>query len=215
MVDILDEAIQDIKDEKVERLFFKYLKFLIALLVISLVVWVCYYGYKNYKENKIFAVGGEYLIGIYKLQSKDVQKGTEIMERLAAGEVSYSALAGLNYASYLVAKQDFAKASQVYKMVADNKDFEKIFRDFSHLQYILMRLNSKEINSKQGIVELDEYIKKDNAYKASALEQKAALYLALNDKKNAKETLESIITSADAPKLMKRRDEELLVLATS
>ncbi|AIF81477.1 hypothetical protein I862_04595 [endosymbiont of Acanthamoeba sp. UWC8] len=214
MVDILDEAIQDIKEERVERLFFKYAKVFIMLIVAFLIGSISYYGWKTFKENKIYALGGEYLMGMYRMQSKDFEKGADIMERLAAGDISYSALAGLNYASFLSIKQQFTKAGQIYKMIGDNTDFDPLFREFAKLMQISMRLNAKELDARQGIEEYENYIKNNLIFKASAIEQQAVLYLSLGEKEKAKGMLNTVITSADAPSMMKRRAEELLVLTS-
>ncbi len=214
MEDILDEALRDIKEEKMQRLFFKYTKIFVAVALISIISAISYYGWKKFQENKIYALGGEYLVGMLRLKSGESQKGLDVMERLAAGNISYSALAGLNYASFLSAKQEFTKAGQVYKMVAENKNFDPVFRDFAALMEISMRLNSKEIDASKGIEELDNYIKSKPIFIASANEQKAVLYLSLNNKEKAAEILSEIIANTNTSSNIKRRAKEMMVLAS-
>jgi hypothetical protein len=214
MVDILDEAIEDIKQEKAQENLFKYGKWFAMAVVLFLIGGTGNYLWKNYQTNKVHAIGGDYQVATLKMQSQEYQKGIEIMERLSVGDTSYSALAALNYASYLSIKKEFSKAYNIYKLVSENKNFSEVFRDFAELMQISMKLNAKEISELEAINQLEAYIKRAPKFQYSAKEELVALYLSQKDKEKAKQILTEIITSTKAPVKLKQRAESLVALAS-
>ena len=212
MVDILDEAISDIKQERANNIFMKYGKMALMFLIVFVISSLAYLWWDNYQKNKIYEQGGQFMQAMLKLGIGEIEEGSNILKQMVDKETAYAALSGLHYAAGQNHQGKPENAVQTYDEIIANGEGKSIFTDYAKLLKINTQIINKFIDNAQAIILLKSYVQEDSAFKATAQEILAALLITEKDYSQAKDLLHSIMENPEAAISSKLKAKQLLLL---
>lgn len=192
MVDILDEAREELREEKLKNLLHKYGKPVLVLLVLLFGIGLIKVWYDNHQENNIHKKGAEYYEGILALKANEIEKATAKFSQVANGKSNYAALAELTKAALLTKQGDLLQAKEAYEQVSNSKHFSPDLRDYSKYMALYTLSLSKESDKNSIISALDTYLQTKPVFACSAIELKAMLFAELGKRAEAAQTLTEI-----------------------
>lgn len=205
----MSDLAREIKEELREEKVFNFLKdnvryfiiFAVCLIVFSsLMLW-----YKSYAKNQVYKDGSEYLTAVIKMQAGSTDEGVKKFEDLRLGSSNYAAIANLNIAAFSIYSKQYAKAAAALDDVINNSSYDKLLRDLAGFYRIVVNLESSSKETKDIIEDLQNYIKADSVYALNAREVLATLYISQKNLDLAKEQVNAIQATANAPQTLLSR----------
>jgi hypothetical protein len=205
MTDLLEETIQDIKEEKTLNLVKKYGKWLAVLVVVTVVGALVNTIYQDHKLNKVHEQGAEYLKGLLKSQPGMEALALEHFRSVAEAETSpFSPLAQLQLAGIFSNNKDYDSAISTYQNIIDS-DADKAMKDFASFMIINVKNTSGEINAKETVTALEQYLFGQPVFALLAEEMLTGLYLEEGEYKKALASADNILLSEKAGENAKLR----------
>jgi hypothetical protein len=208
MVDILDEAIEEVKQEKFQKTLRKYMPMVLSAMLAVLIVVFAYGWWNTYQRNKVYKEGGEYLVAALKAQGGDVDKMAEALDQLAKGSTAYAKVAALRKASIEASRGDNKAAIEDYK-IASSSNSPKPLRDYARLALVMSQVHTKDISNEDAIRELEDQAK-NSIFSFSALEALAGIHMDNKDYDKALVALQKILAESGAPKKISHRATEMV-----
>ncbi|MCE2993388.1 MAG: tetratricopeptide repeat protein [Alphaproteobacteria bacterium] len=202
----MSDLAREIKEELREEKVFHFLKdnaryfmiFAVCLVVFSsLGLW-----YKSYSKNQVYKDGSEYLTAVIKMQAGNMDEGLKKFEDLRENSSNYAAIANLNVAAFSIYGKQYAKAAAALDDVISNSSYDKILRDLAAFYKIVVNLESGNKDKQYVIQDLQSYIKADSVYSLNAREVLATLYISEKKFDLAKEQLNAIQATENAPQTL-------------
>lgn len=192
MVDILDEAREELREEKLKNLLHKFGKPVLLVVVLLFAAGIIKVWYTGHQETMVHKEGAEYFEGIIALKVNETEKALAKFSQAAAGKSNYAALGEMAKAAVLAKKGDLAQAKEIYSQVSYNKAFSADLRDYSKYMAIYTDALNKESDKVATIDEIDAYLQAKPVFVCSAIELKALLFAELGKRAEAAQTLAEI-----------------------
>jgi len=213
MMDILDETLQELQEEKNRKLIYKYGKPVLTAVALVLLFTIMKVWWDGRSTNTAQEEGAQFMEVVKSM--KDGGTNTAGFEKLMDGKSVYSTMAGLNLALIQSYGANFEQAAKTYDIIANDSKADKGFREYARLMNVTMGLASGSLTEQDALKQLNSYAdNKDSVFRFSAMEIKAALLLESGNTEDARTTLQSILTDANAPMTIKGRAYEMLLIAT-
>jgi|GEM_PF-5089300 len=212
-MDILDETLQELQEEKNRKLIYKYGKPVLTAVALVLLFTIMKVWWDGRSTNTAQEEGAQFMEVVKSM--KDGGTNTAGFEKLMDGKSVYSTMAGLNLALIQSYGANFEQAAKTYDIIANDSKADKGFREYARLMNVTMGLASGSLTEQDALKQLNSYAdNKDSVFRFSAMEIKAALLLESGNTEDARTTLQSILTDANAPMTIKGRAYEMLLIAT-
>lgn len=210
-MDFLDEVKQELSEEKLHKLIKKYSPLVFGMMLAVIIGIVGGLWWKSYKADKIFQDGGQYVAAITKMKAYKPDDAISTFEGIANNNTAYGMFAALNVASFKHYKKDYNEAQKWYSEVESNSSYDTNFRELATLMKI-KAMSDSEANVENTTKLLEDYIKRDSAFKYSAIEFLASIYINKGQTEKAAEKLDLLLTDTATPASIKERAEHLKVL---
>lgn len=200
----LEEVEQDIRQEKYLKLWKDHGKKVIYFLsgVVGLIalyaLWQHYEAYQQGQSSQKF-MHAQDLIGAHKNEA-----AIDMLNELSVnGYGSYKARGQLLLAALLREegpKQDVARSLKIYDTLAQDTKIRSIFRDFSLLMAVSLRIAQPEAVPEKLLEQLAPLLEEKNPWRYQAMELQATLLSLSGDKVKAAEIFSTLARQADVPK---------------
>lgn len=210
-MDFLDEVKQELSEENLHKLIKKYSPLVFGMMIAIIIGIVGGLWWKSYKEEKVFQDGGQYVAAITKMKAYKPDDAVAAFEAIANNNTAYGMFSALNVASFKHYKKDYNDAQKWYSEVESNSSYDRNFRDLAALMKI-KSMSDNEANTENTAKLLEDYIDSDSAFKYSALEFLASIYINKGEFDKASEKLNLLLTDTATPPSIKERAEHLKVL---
>jgi hypothetical protein len=210
MVDLLDEAREELRQEKVQNLINKFAKPVLILVAVLFGAGLLKVWYDNYKTNIIMAEGARHFEGVMSARAQDFEKALQNFADNNKGQSNYSALSGLQQASLLNAQGKLNEAEDIYRKIAKNNKYASALRDFAG--YMILHTKAAKGDYSENLLgEINDYLKSNPVFSCSATELKALTFYNLQKKEDAISAL-ATINSKECPEDMVLRTKRLSVM---
>jgi|GEM_PF-4035510 hypothetical protein len=210
MVDLLDEAREELRQEKMQNLINKFAKPVLILVAVLFGAGLLKVWYDNYQTNIVMAEGAKHFEGLMSARAQDFDKALQNFADNSKGKSNYSALSGLQQASLLNAEGKLSEAEEIYKKISENSKYASALRDFAGYMLLHTKAAKGEI-SENLLNDIGYYLKNKPVFFCSATELKALALYNLNRKEEAISTL-AAINSKECPEEMVLRAKRLSVM---
>lgn len=209
MNEFIKEVEQEIRADRYEELWKKYGKWLIAALVLVVLGTAAFVAWRNYRYEQNANQGAELIGALNLLDRGDSTGAAAALSHLGKnGTPSYAALAELHEAQAQYALGKTSQALGIYSSIAENKNYEPIFRDLAILLsgYIWIGLENPELLQTR----LQPIMAKENPWRFGAMELIALSQMNAKNYAKAREILTPLSQDDAAPTGIKKRAGELL-----
>ncbi len=196
MTDILKEIQSELKEEKFEKLIIQHGSKLVLIAVLAVVVTFFYSFYKKQSAISSMEAGSVFYKAIKSNKIEDFEK---VYKKENSG---FSALSSMQIAGIQYSKENYDEAKKALLKIIDDKESDKTLVELSKLNLSYIFISEKDyINSEKILKTLTD----NSAFKNSARELLATIFINQNKKAEAKILLNNIINDELASNTQKQR----------
>ncbi len=199
MNDLIDEVDQDFKDEKYNSLIKKIVNIFITAAAIT-IIGVGLYIWKENNTKKIQAQLGQWYYNALKAEEKNqLDDAIAFYDKvIAQPHQQFASLAYLKKADILIKSGKPIDSQNCLSEMIKNKYLDKNFRDLAKLTYLGNSINYNLENKESADEILKKLSQEGKIWRISALQLSALYKIKQNKIDEAKESLNSILSSKDA-----------------
>ncbi len=204
-MDIFDEIKADLDRERFAGLWERYGYIMLAAIVAVILATAATVWWKNHHREQQEQLGNRFEHAVSLVKKNDISNALAMFDSLATeskGDVGVMVL--LNKASLLVKQGKQDDALQLYDAIGIAKAGDPVLKELGMLLGAYFRMEmGKEVD--KAVLVLDNLVKQDSAWKASAMELKALYLLGNGENEQAKTLLLALKNDEATPSDMKAR----------
>lgn len=211
--EILREVAEEMKEEQAKKIWKKIAPWLTAAVVAALVATggFEFIQYRNRQQAQADAQTMQ--TALTAVQNGDLEKGAEQLKALRDSSTSgYRSLAGLYYVDTLLKSGNVEGALDGLDFVANDKKAPEALRSLAVLNKVSIAVDGDNPDYDGLNADLDEVLKREDAWTADALELRALIALRQNDFEKAESCFKQIAALPNADEAKKLRASENLNL---
>ncbi len=214
--DILEEIIQSEKQHKTDKLLKALVLIIASIGIVAVIIAIGMSLFNNHKTNKSYMEATQLFQGLSQLSqnnqlnpekaSENFKKAVDILENIAKNDSTYGAIASFYLASLSALQNDPSQNIFQYQRIADNKNYDNIFRDYAIISEMMSRLMLNKIEPEKAVIKLNDIAQnKDrrSPFHLSSLMLQTGLYASKGDKENSLTTINKIISDTKVTNNMK------------
>lgn len=206
MVDILDEAREEIRKEQLENKFKSLAGYFIAIAIIAVAGVAGYKFFQHQQITKIEKQGGLFTQGVVALINQNKSDALNKFTELSNQDGSYAVMASLRRAALLLEQGKIDEAISTYQAIINSPKNAKEFKDLAsvNLAYVYF-----EANKDDELVKLLD-ANQNNIFSPQLNELRAIRNIKLGNKQAALEILQKLEQDPTTPAATKERIKELI-----
>ena len=210
---ILREVAEEMKEEQAKKMWKKIAPWLTAAVVAALVA-TGGFEYAGYRANQRAQADAAALqTALAAVQSGKILQGAEQLKSLRDSSTSgYRSLAGLYYVDTLLKDGNVDGALDGLDFVANDKKAPDALRSLAVLNKVSIAVDGDNPDYDGLNADLDEVLKREDAWTADALELRALIALRQGDAEKAQSCFKQIMALANVNEAKKLRASENLNL---
>lgn len=211
--EILREVAEEMKEEQAKKIWKKIAPWLTAAVVAALVATggFEFIQYRNRQQAQADAQTMQ--TALTAVQNGDLEKGAEQLKALRDSSTSgYRSLAGLYYVDTLLKSGNVEGALDGLDFVANDKKAPEALRSLAVLNKVSIAVDGDNPDYDGLNADLDEVLKREDAWTADALELRALIALRQGDADKAQNCFRQIMALTNANEAKKLRASENLNL---
>lgn len=211
--EILREVAEEMKEEQAKKMWKKIAPWLTAAVVAALVA-TGGFEYAGYRANQRAQADAAALqTALAAVQSGKILQGAEQLKSLRDSSTSgYRSLAGLYYVDTLLKDGNVDGALDGLDFVANDKKAPDALRSLAVLNKVSIAVDGDNPDYDGLNADLDEVLKREDAWTADALELRALIALRQGDAEKAQSCFKQIMALANVNEAKKLRASENLNL---
>ncbi len=211
--EILREVAEEMKEEQAKKMWKKIAPWLTAAVVAALVA-TGGFEYAGYRANQRAQADAAALqTALAAVQSGKILQGAEQLKALRDSSTSgYRSLAGLYYVDTLLKDGNVDGALDGLDFVANDKKAPDALRSLAVLNKVSIAVDGDNPDYDGLNADLDEVLKREDAWTADALELRALIALRQDDAEKAQSCFKQIMALANVNEAKKLRASENLNL---
>lgn len=211
--EILREVAEEMKEEQAKKLWKKIAPYVTAAIVAVLVA-TGGFEYFRYRARQLAAAdAGALQTALTAVQNGDLQKGAEQLKALRDSSSSgYRSLAGLYYVDTLLKSGNVEDALDGLNFIAGDVKAPAALRSLAVLNKVSIAVDLDDPDYDLLTADLDEVLKRGDAWAADALELQALIALRQGDSEKAENCFKQITALPQASEVKKLRAAENLNL---
>lgn len=211
--EILREVAEEMKEEQAKKMWKKIAPWLTAAVVAALVA-TGGFEYAGYRANQRAQADAAALqTALAAVQSGKILQGAEQLKSLRDSSTSgYRSLAGLYYVDTLLKDGNVDGALDGLDFVANDKKAPDALRSLAVLNKVSIAVDGDNPDYDGLNADLDEVLKREDAWTADALELRALIALRQGDAEKAQSCFKQIMALANVSEAKKLRASENLNL---
>lgn len=207
MVDILDEAKQDLSRDRAQMLAKQHGSKAITAALLLIVGAIAWSWYSSYHEQKIVSSAEQYNKAMGMINSKPQKAANMLGEVYKNGSETFRAVAGLRVA-LMLEENNKPKALEIYDTIRDEEGFDQAYRDMASLRAArLLIVTGAEANDVQE--RLIHLMLPQSPWRFTAMEMKIALALQSGDQDLALALATEILNDENTPQTIRGRVSNL------
>ncbi|HJD56126.1 MAG TPA: DUF2659 family protein [Rickettsia endosymbiont of Pyrocoelia pectoralis] len=215
MTDILDEVLNDHNEEK-RLVFFK--KLLPIVIIISLIVITVMIVNNNNKNNRIKnnRQNGDIFVKAINLENTESNKelAFNTLDSLVGSEDSrVKEIALLEQIAIKLSEKKYPEAKELLTKMIENKNYTEITASYARISWLSLVIDDKDLTTedKEKLVKYLNYFDDENKpFWATASIMQAIWNIRNNMYVDAEKNLRNLLTSNNAPDLLKDQARALL-----
>ena len=211
--EILREVAEEMKEEQVKKLWKKIAPWLTAAVVAALVVTGGFEFVQYRRQQQAQADAQTMQTALTVVQNGDLEKGAEQLKALRDSSSSgYRSLAGLYYVDTLLKSGNVEGALDGLDFIAYDAKSPAALRSLALLNKVSIAIDGDDPDYDALNTELEEVLKREDAWTADALELQALVAMRQNDFEKAESCFKKITALTNADEAKKLRAAENLAL---
>ena len=192
-MNILDEVKADISKEKLINFFQMYRRNIIAIVLITFVLIIIIFWLFMYKKSLLIEDSKQYNLLINSTNINKIYK----FEKFKYKKNIYGVLSKMQLAAIYLELKDCNKALSNYELVLNSKNATIIYRDYSKLKSIKLKISSDIVSYKNGLELYENFYKNAKFFKKISILGKSVLALN-NNIENISRKLDKILSDNEA-----------------
>ena len=211
--EILREVAEEMKEEQAKKLWKKIAPWLMSAVVVALAA-TGGFEYTQYRSRQQAQADAAALQdALAAVQSGQIMQGAERLKALRDSSTSgYRSLAGLYYVDTLLKDGNINGALDGLDFVANDKKAPEALRSLAVLNKVSIAVDGDNPDYDGLNADLDEVLKREDAWTADALELRALIALRQGDAEKAQSCFKQIMALPNANEAKKLRASENLNL---
>ena len=211
--EILREVAEEMKEEQAKKLWKKIAPYVMAAIVAVLVATGGFEFAQYRKQKQAQADAGALQAALATVQKGDLEKGVEQLKALRdASSSGYRSLAGLYYVDALLKSGNVDDALDGLNFMAHDAKSPAALRSLAMLNKVSIAIDLDNPDYDALNAELDEVLKREDAWNADALELRALIAMRQDDFEKAQDCFKKIAALTNASEAKKLRAAENLAL---
>ena len=211
MVDILDEAREELKKEQAAALAKKYGVYVAAALILLIIGVVGWQAWQRHQLEAASEASRDYFAALELMQGGKTAEAAAKLEVLAKNAPSgFAAASSMLLASRAVTENKTDEAITAYRKIADDHGKDKAFRELASLMAVHLAIEHGKADDKT-VAELKDLTGTHGVWRFSALELLGLYQLQQKQYAEAKESFTAISTDPNTPGQMRQRAGDMLL----
>lgn len=204
---LFKEIDEELRQDKATLLWKKYGNTLIAALVVVIICVAGYEGWKAYDKGNREELSAKYSAAVDLAQQQNYAAAQKAFKSLSGENAGgYATLARMQEAALLANQGKNKEAADQYFLIAQNGEFDPVFRDMALILGAMNALDSMEGNEISR--RLQPLIGGTNPWRHSATELQAFAEAKAGNTAKAMELMKNLADDASAPAGMRQRAAE-------
>ena len=212
--DVLFQEIEDdLRQDQASQLWATFGKYIIGAVVALIFSVAGFQGWKNYDLNQRQAFGEAFASAQKLVSDKKIDEALRAFTQISDADVGYSVLAKFRSAALMSEIGDLNGAINNYRQIADDDKTTTYYREMAIIIGALAELETKD----DDVTLITKAVSLNDAkslWRHSAREILGLNALKNGDKSKANEFFKAIAEDASAPKEIKDRASEMIVIVS-
>ena len=213
MSDLIDEVSEDLKEERYSYFVQKITRIFIVSAIFTIIAVGLYIWKENNTKKLQAELGSWFHSGIIAAENGKNKEAIEYYDKIISNVgLQYSALAYLNKAAILMKENKIIESQKCLKEMIGSKHLDHALRDLAQNIYLANSISNNLIDDKDSMLILERFAKEGKSWRLSSLQLKALYEIKEKKYKEAKATLNEVLSSKEATRAS--YDTALSILTT-